>query len=61
MHTVNNDLYNEAGIKEAEKNTERFKSKKKMKEVKHFINSRLFKDLDFPLDEDELDDGITEF
>jgi hypothetical protein len=61
MHNINNDLYNEAGIKEAEKNTERFKSKKKMKEVKHFINSRLFKDLDFPLDEDELDDGITEF
>jgi hypothetical protein len=61
MHTVKNDLYDEAGIKEAEKNTERFKSKKKMKEVKHFINSRLFKDLDFPLDEDELDDGITEF
>ena len=61
MHNINNDLYNEAGKKEAEKNTERFKSKKKMKEVKHFINSRLFKDLDFPLDEDELDDGITEF
>jgi hypothetical protein len=61
MHNINNDLYNEAGIKEAEKNTERFKSKKKTKEVKHFINSRLFKDLDFPLDEDELDDGITEF
>jgi hypothetical protein len=61
MHNINNDLYNEAGIKEAEKNTERFKSKKKMKEVKHFINSRLFNDLDFPLDEDELDDGITEF
>ena len=61
MHTVKNDLYDEAGIKEAEKNTERFKSKKKMKEVKHFINSRLFKDLDFPPDEDELDDGIEQF
>ncbi len=56
MHTVKNDLYDEAGIKEAEKNTERFKSKKKMKEIKHFINSRLFKDLDFPPDEDEFDD-----
>lgn len=61
MHNINNDLYNEAEIKEAEKNTERFKSKKKMKEVKHFINSKLFKDLDFPPDEDELDDGIEQF
>ena len=61
MHTVNNDLYDEKAIKEAEKRTERYKSGKSMKEVKHFINSRLFKDLDFPLDEDELDDGITEF
>ncbi len=61
MHTVKNDLYDEAGIKEAEKNTERFKSKKKMKEIKHFINSRLFKDLDFPPDEDEFDDWIEVF
>ena len=53
MNTANNDLYDEAGIKEAEKNTERFKSKKKIKEIKHFINSRLFKDLDFPPDENE--------
>lgn len=29
-----------------------------MKDVKHFINSRIFNDLDFPPDEDELDDGI---
>ena len=61
MHTANNDLYDEKAIKEAEKRTERYKAGKSMKEVKHFINSRLFKDLDFPLDEDELDDGITEF
>jgi hypothetical protein len=32
-----------------------------MKEVKHFINSRLFKDLDFPPDEDEFDDWIEVF
>lgn len=32
-----------------------------MKDVKHFINSRLFKDLDFPPDEEELDDGVTKF
>jgi hypothetical protein len=61
MHTSNNDLYDEKAIKDAEKRTERYKSGKKMKEVKHFINSRLFKDLDFPPDKDELDDGITEF
>lgn len=58
MHTVNNDFYNELGIKDAEKRTERAKSKKSIKEVKHFINSRLFKDLDFIPDEDELNDGI---
>lgn len=29
MHTANNDLYDEAGIKEAEKNTERFKIQEK--------------------------------
>ena len=34
MHTINNDLYNEAAIKDAEKRTERAKSKKSMKEVK---------------------------
>ena len=53
MHTANNDLYDEKAIKDAEKRTERYKSGKKMKEVKHFINSRLFKDLDFPPDENE--------
>jgi len=61
MHTVNNDFYNELGIKDAEKRTERTKSKKSIKEVKHFINSRLFKDLDFIPDEDELNDGIEWF
>ena len=61
MHTANNDLYDEVAIKDAEKRTERYKSGKKMKDVKHFINWRLFKNLDFPPDEDELDDGITEF
>ena len=61
MYTANNDLYDENEIKNAEKRTERYKSEKKMKDIKHFINSRLFKDLDFPPDKDELDDGITEF
>jgi hypothetical protein len=56
MHTANNDFYDEKAIKDAEKRTERYKSGKSMKEVKNFINSRLFKDLDFPPDEDELDD-----
>ena len=61
MPNTNNDVYDERAIKDAEKRTERYKSGKSMKEVKHFINSRLFKDLDFPPDEDELDDGIEEF
>ena len=61
MITANNDLYNEAAIRDAEKRTERYKSGKSMKEIKHFINSRLFKDLDFPADEDELNDWIEEF
>lgn len=61
MITANNDLYNEAAIKDAEKRTERYKSGKSLKDIKHFINSRLFKDLDFPPDEDELDDGIEQF
>ena len=56
MYTSNNDLYNEAAIKDAEKRTERYKSGEMMKEIKHFINSRLFKDLDFPPEEDKLDD-----
>jgi len=38
MHTANNDLYDEVAIKDAEKRTERYKSGKKMKDVKHFIN-----------------------
>ena len=61
MHTVDNDLYDEKAIKDAEKRTERYKSGKSLKDIKHFINSRLFKDLDFPPDEDELDDGIEQF
>lgn len=61
MSTVNNDFYDEAAIRNAEKRTERYKSGKSMKEIKHFINSRLFKDLDFPADEDELNDWIEEF
>ena len=61
MSTFDNDIYNEAAIREAEKRTERHKSGKSMENVKHFINSRLFKDLDFPPDEDELDDGIEQF
>ena len=61
MLKSNNDFYNELGIKQAEKNTESEKSRKALKRVKHFINSRLFKDLDFPPDEEELDDGIEGF
>ena len=61
MNTANNDLYDEAGIKEAEKNTERFKSKQQRERIIKVLNSKVFKDLDFPPDEDELDDGITEF
>ena len=60
MSTFDNDIYNEAAIRDAEKRTERYKSGKSMKEVKRFINSRLFKDLDFPADDDELDDEIEE-
>ncbi len=61
MITANNDLYNEAAIRDAEKRTERYKSGKSLKDIKHFINSRLFKDLDFLPDEDELDNGIEQF
>jgi len=51
MRTNINDIYDEKGIKEAERMTERYRSKKSMKEIKHFIKSRLFKELDFPPDE----------
>ena len=61
MPKSNNDFYNELGIKQAEKNTESGKAKKKLKRVKHFINSRLFRDLDFIPDEEELNDGIEGF
>ena len=61
MYTINNDLYNEAAIKEAEKRTDRFKSKQQGERIKKVLNSKVFKDLDFPPDEDELDDGIEEF
>ena len=60
MSIINYDLYDEKGIKEAEKMTERYRSKKSMKEIKHFIKSRLFKELDFPADENP-DDGIDTF
>lgn len=58
---INNDIYDEKSIKEAEKRTEKYRSAKRMKEVKHFINSNLFKNLDFPVDEEETDDWIPEF
>jgi len=61
MITCENDYYNELGIKDAEKRTERYKSGESMKKIKRFTNSKLFKDLDFPPDDDELDDGIAEF
>ena len=53
-------MYDEKGIKEAERMTERYRSKKSMKEIKHFIKSRLFKELDFPPDENP-DDEIYSF
>ena len=61
MHTANNDVYNEAAIKNAEKRTERWKSEKQREEIRRVLNSKTFKDLDFPPDEDELDDEIKEF
>ena len=61
MHTVNNDLYNEVAIKDAEKRTDRFKSKQQRERIIKVLNSKVFKDLDFPPDEEKLDDGITEF
>ena len=61
MDTSINYIYNETAIREAEKRTDRYNSTKRMKEINHFINSRILKDLDFPLDEDELDDNIEEF
>ena len=61
LNTTNNDIYDEKAIKEAEKRTERYKSGKSMKEVKRFINSRIFKDLDYPEDDEDSDDWITEF
>ena len=60
MSTINYDLYDEKGIIEAERMTERYRSKKSMKEIKHFIKSRLFKELDFPPDENP-DDEIYSF
>ena len=61
MNTDNNDIYDEKSIRDAEKRTEKYKSGQRMKEVKSFINSKLFKDLDFPPDEEELNDWIEEF
>ncbi len=61
MITHENNYYNENIIKDAEKRTERYKSGERMKEIRRFINSRIFKDLDFPPDEEELDDWIEKF
>lgn len=61
MITQNNDFYDENAIHQAEKNTERGKAKRELQRVKKFISSKLFKDLDFPPDEDELDDKIEGF
>jgi hypothetical protein len=60
MSTINHDLYDEKSIRAAEKMTERYRTKKSMKEIKHFIKSRLFKELDFPPDENP-DDEIYSF
>ena len=46
MITQNNDFYDENAIHQAEKNTERGKAKRELQRVKHFISSKLFKDLD---------------
>ena len=61
MITYEHDLYNEPAIRDAEKRTERYKSGKRINDIKQFMNSRLFKDLDFLPDEKELDDGIEGF
>jgi hypothetical protein len=61
MATFENNFYNESIIKDAEKRTERYKSGKRINDIKQFMNSRLFKDLDFLPDEEELDDGIEGF
>jgi hypothetical protein len=61
MITYEHDLYNEPAIRDDEKRTERYKSGKRINDIKQFMNSRLFKDLDFLPDEEELDDGIEGF
>ena len=61
MPRVNNDLYDENAIKDAEKRTDRFKSKQQRNRIDKVLNSKVFKDLDFSPDEEELDDGIEEF
>jgi len=61
MSMVDNGLYDEKAIKDAEKRTERYKSSKHREEISRFIKSNIFKDLDFPPDEEELTNEIEEF
>ena len=42
MHTVNNDLYNEVAIKDAEKRTDRFKSKQQRERITKILTQILF-------------------
>ena len=55
------DKYDEKAIKEAEKITERWKSEKRRAEIRRVLSSKNFKDLDFPVDEDEIVDKIEDF
>ena len=50
MPRVNNDLYDENAIKDAEKRTDRFKSKQQRNRIVKVLNSKVFKDLDFQLE-----------
>lgn len=58
---INNDIYDEKDIKESERMTDRRNTTERLKNIKHFINSRIFKDLDFPEDDEDLDDWIVNF
>ena len=42
MHTANNDVYNEAAIKNAEKRTERWKSEKQREEIRKQPTSEFY-------------------
>jgi hypothetical protein len=50
------DIYNEAAIEEARKRTERLNSIRRNEEIKRVLNSQTFKDLDYPEDDNEIDE-----